>query len=224
MNITLEQELAYYTFINKWYSIVTSTTPVNQSKAREAIYYAYELAKLPMPEIYFASSPKAQQVKLKSLAIGAHSRELIRPSILIALTDLLLTSTGKAAFKIGDRLSNNDYVWTLDQKIRSFAHEIESKLKWRSATYFDELIISFPEVSNGINYLDGEFIECAWLDFAVNVLQLEYPLEVVKAFHNLIKNCGLTRQLRNILIVCDRPSYLSLDHPLVVKFSDGFTI
>lgn len=223
MDITLEQELTYYSLINKWHSIITSTAPIDQSKALDAIYSAYKVANLPVPEIHFVSSPLAQKTKLKELAISAQSRELISPNILVALCDLLLKVKGRVADLTENHSSLSHYIWTKYEEIRSLVNAIETKLAWRSATYYDELILSFPEVSSGITYLEGEFIQCAWLEFAVNVLQWKYPSEAVKAYHGLIETCGLTRQLRNILVVCDRPTKLHLDAPLLVEFSDGFT-
>lgn len=218
-----EQFISYYRYLAKWQTLVLSTEPVVPSQAKEAISYAYQIAELPLPEILFVASPRLQQFKLIDLFKFSSSRPLIRPSILVALWDKLRTPVGKAAYEQKKNFPSGIYEVSLDKSIRYFVEAIEQQLKKDKIDFSEEIRIIYPEVGNGINYCNQEAQECAWLEFAVEVLKANYPLDAVDAFLGLIRHCGLTLQFRNALIVSDRPRKIDFTvNPPTLEFADGF--
>lgn len=127
-----EQFISYYRYLAKWQTIVLSTEPVVPSQAKEAISYAYQIAELPLPEIFFVASPRLQQLKLIDLFKFSSSRPLIRPSILVALWDKLCTPAGKAAYEQKKNFPSGIYKVSLDKSIRYFVEAIEQQLKKES--------------------------------------------------------------------------------------------
>lgn len=218
-----EQFISYYRYLAKWQTIVLSTDPVEPSQVKEAISYAYQIAELPLPEIFFVASPRLQQLKLIDLFKFSSSRPLIRPSILVALWDKLRTPACKAAYDQQNNFPTGIYGETCENQIRYFSQVIRKQLKKEKLYFSEEISGIYSEVDNGIDYRNGEAQECAWLEFAVEVLKANYPLDAVDAFLGLIRHCGLTLQFRNSLIVSDRPRRIDFTvNPPTLEFADGF--
>lgn len=88
--------------------------------------------------------------------------------------------------------SGNYHVVSVDLRLRAIPETIKTELKRKRVYFAEELSQLYPEVTNGITYLENEIHECAWLHFAVNVLKIDYPVGTVEAYQGLLKSCGLS--------------------------------
>lgn len=222
MQVQTAQKHLFYDYLKKWNNIVLSTAPIDRVKAQGAIEYAYEVINLPLPAIYFVSTPKEQQIKLQELSLVSCDRQLLRPSILVALWDAMRTPEVNEGYALFDRQFSSDFQVNLSKnRLRGFAEAVRTQLRQEGMYFADEISSNYPEVGNGITYFNDEISESAWLDFAVNVLEIEYPPGVVKAFQGVIKHCGQSFHLRDSLVVCDRPKKLQLKESLLFDFEFG---
>ncbi len=218
MQLHPEQKHLFYDYLRRWNDIVLSTRPINQVEAQKAIEYAYEVINLPCPEIYFVNSPQEQQLKLRELSFILKDRKPIHVRrILSALGDEMWTSVIREGENLRDiNYSNDIYFYRSKTALRTYCETIKNQLKQGGAFFAEEISQSFPEVTDGISYMENETIECAWIDFAIKVLNLQYPPEVAKAYQELIKHCGLSYHLRDSFVVCDRPKKLEINESMLV--------
>ena len=222
MQVQTAQKHLFYDYLNKWNNIVLSTKPKHRLKAQRAIEYAYEVINLPCPVIYFASSPKEQQLKLRELSLVSRDRQLLRPSILVALWDAMRTPEVNEGYKLFDhQFSNDRQVYSSKIALRGFAEALRTQLRQEGMYFAEEISSDYPEATTGITYFNDEVEECTWLDFAEKVLAIKYPPGVIKAFQGLIKYCGQSFHLRDSLVVCDRPKKLQFKESLLVDFEFG---
>ena len=74
--------------------------------------------------------------------------------------------------------------------------------------------------------------QCAWLDFAISVLNYPHLSKKWAALQGLAKHCGWIFAVDNVCIVCDRPTRMLVDEANqlhgegepALQFADGFTI
>ena len=218
MHIHPEQKYLFDDHLRRWHYNVITTRPVDRVEAQKAIEYAYKVVNMPCPEVHFVNNPQEQQLKLRELSLNIKDRNRIHVRrILTALRDEI----GASEIREGEILRDNTYYRDIlydrtKTALHTYSQTIKSQLK-QAGTYFaEEISQTFPEVTDGISYMENETIECAWIDFAIKVLNIQYPPEGVKALQGLIKNCGMSFHLRDNFVVCDRPRKLEIKESMLV--------
>ena len=233
--ITPEQTALIPVYREKWRQIGLSIAPIDRSQATAAISSAYNIIDFPEPEIIFCDSPYIALQAVEPLRIrdsGLETGGEIRNKIHNELYDILRSQLGrKLENEIYSQLYNPLYAQLINQLHVHIKDEVYVKLAaklggrfqkfWIDQTYYNNNIVSQLSACHG-----------SWVDFCIDVLNLEYDRPLYSAFKSLTENCGWIYPFEKICFVCDRPRQLHFDGEYLlhaegrsaVEFADKFSV
>lgn len=233
--LTPEQAGLIPIYREKWRQIGLSIAPVDRPLATAAINTAYNIIGLGEPEIIFCDSPYIALLAVEQLRIrdsGLETGSEIRNKIHNELYDILRSKLDrKLENEIYSQLYNPLYPQLINQLHIHVKDEIYTKLATDLGARFNQF---FVNITYNNNWIFSELSAChgSWVDFCIEVLELECDRPLYSAFKALVENCGWIYPFEKKCFVCDRPRRLNFDseyllHALcqpAIEFADNFSL
>ncbi|MEG4575641.1 hypothetical protein QUA56_23645 [Microcoleus sp. N3A4] len=233
--ITPEQTALIPIYREKWRQIGLSIAPIDRPQATAAIHTAYNIIGFPAPEIIFCDSPYTALQAVEPLRIrdsGLETGSEIRNKIHNELYDILRSQLGRELEnKIYSKLYNPLYAQLMNQLHVHVKDEVYVKLARKLGGRFQRFFIDQTYHNNSIV---SELSAChgSWVEFCIDVLNLEYDRSLYAAFKSLTENCGRIYPFEKMCFVCDRPRQLHFDSEYLlhaegqpaVEFADKFSV
>ncbi|MCX7594462.1 MAG: hypothetical protein N2235_11990 [Fischerella sp.] len=248
--LTPEQEALMKFYREKWRNIAFSTERIDKRKVVEGVKELYSLCYLEQPEIIFCESP-----------YGAMSKILPQlDARIIQTTPLQFLQLRLGRFKLLPNLIKREshhvevqrpsdvnihINTTLYYKFISYMKSLEQTLKIDIADVLElQIDANLPELYHQLQIqlekqYDSNFIPgfifcsyCSWLDFGQSVFNYTGEQNLLQILQLLAESCGCIFPYRRIVVVCDRPSKLSLDNQNrlhaegepAIQFTDGYNL
>ena len=233
--ITPEQTALIPIYREKWRQIGLSIKPIDRPQATAAINTAYNIIGFGEPEIIFCDSPYTALQAVEPLRMrdsGLETGSEIRNKIHNELYDILRSQLSRELEnKIYSKLYNPLYAQLMNQLHVHVKDEVYVKLARKLGGRFQRFFIDQTYHNNSIV---SELSAChgSWVDFCIDVLNLEYDRPLYSAFKSLVENCGWIYPFEKICFVCDRPRQLHFDSEYLlhaegqpaVEFADKFSV
>ena len=233
--ITPEEIALIPIYREKWRQIGLSTQPIDRPIATAAIHAAYNIIDFPAPEIIFCDSPyialqavEPLRMRDSGLETGGEIRNKIHNELYDRLRSQLSRELENQIYSklynpLYAQLVNQLHIHVKDQLYVKLARKLDGRFQrfWIDQTYHNNNIISQLSACHG-----------SWVDFCIEVLNLEYDRPLYSAFKSLTESCGWIYPFEKICFVCDRPRQLHFDseyllHALgepAIEFADNFSV
>jgi len=233
--LTPEQTALIPIYREKWRQIGLSIEPIDRPIATAAINSAYNIIGFPEPEIIFCDSPYIALQAVEPLRIrdsGLETGSEIRNKIHNELYDILRSQLDrKLENEIYSKLYNPLYAQLMNQLHIHVKDEVYTKLAKQLGERFQRFLIDQAYHNNSIV---SELSAChgSWVDFCIDVLNLDYDRSLYSAFKSLVENCGSIYPFEKKCFVCDRPRQLHFDSEYLlhaegeaaIEFADNFSV
>jgi len=233
--LTAEQAALTPIYREKWRQIGLSIAPVDRPIATAAINTAYHIIGLGEPEIIFCDSPYIALEALERLRIrdsGLETGSEIRDKIHNELYDTLRSQLDrKLENQIYSQLYNPLYAQLMSQFQIHVKDKVFDKLAKKLGGRFHQF---FVNITYNNNWILSELSAChgSWIDFCIEVLELECDRSLYSAFKGLVENCGSIYPFEKKCFVCDRPRRLNFDSEYLlhaegkpaIEFADNFKV
>ncbi|MEG4802535.1 hypothetical protein QUB63_15655 [Microcoleus sp. ARI1-B5] len=233
--LTPEETALIPIYREKWRQIGLSIALLDRLKATAAIHTAYSIIGLGEPEIIFCDSPYTALQAIEPLRIrdsGLETGSEIRDKIHNELYDILRSQLDrKLENQIYSQLYNPLYAQLMSQQQIHVKDEVYTKLARQLGGRFQQF---FVKITYKNNWIFSELSTChgSWVDFCIEVLELDCDRPLYSAFKSLVENCGWIYPFEKKCFVCDRPRQVHFDseyllHALgqpAIEFADSFSV
>ena len=219
--LTPEQAALVPVYAEKWKNIALSTKPIDFDLAKEAVKNAYQLINQEVPEIVYYPSLYTAFRNINLDTWYDSTPNMLEDRIIYSL----IKEIDRKGYSLYESLPES----TADNIL---LHQFEFNIHRELAELFPDEMKIFEDLH--IYYLSQlhEINEISVIDFYIEILNYQCDLKKWQILKTLILECGWIFQLKNICIVCDRPTKITFDsnnrlHSEVspaIEYSDGFKI